>query len=61
MDTRVITYIQQETNTRGLHAKNWQEIVDNVVLPKMAGKGFKPIKGHLLNLMAMWLSDYLEA
>ena len=54
MDSRVITYIQQATNTRGLHEKKWQEIVNEVVLPKMAGKGEKPIKEDLLHLMAIF-------
>ena len=50
----MISYIQQVTNTRGLREKQWQEIVNEVILPKMAGKGEKPIKEDLLNLMAIY-------
>ena len=47
----MIHYIQQMTYTRGLKSKKWKQIVDEIIMPKMAGEGNEPIKDDLLNLL----------
>lgn len=49
----IITYIEQVTRQRDLSLKNWSDIVNQVILPKMAGPKNKAQSRYMINDMFM--------
>ena len=50
---KIIVYIEQVTKQRDLSLYNWQELVDKVILPKMAGPKNKAQSRYMINDMFM--------
>lgn len=59
MKTKIITYIESATQTSNLENKSWKEVVDLVILPKMAGpkKTRWCINDVFMNFVAEYASD----
>ena len=56
----LVAYIERETKERNLANKPWKEVVDNIILPKMAGKSNRwCINDKFMLLMALHYYDVM--
>lgn len=56
----LIAYIERETKERGLKSKSWKEVVDTIILPKMAGRENREcINDKFMLLMAFHSYDVM--